>query len=163
MVSVEDEGRVLYILNYVKRPSGVKDGASVFMAAGIEDDYGVPQQVIIGRGVLCAFDEQNEVRSEWVKKYDWMGHHKYYLVLKEFEVLDGARKEGLLLNQVLITIGADTYPTSEGEDISLEKLRAKHTQKMHMKITDKAVEYINGELDKIFNAQGSKKYYSDLS
>ena len=67
-----------------------------------------------------------------------------------------------MLNQVFKAIGADTYPSSEGQNISLEELRRKHTQKMHMKITDKAADYINGELDKLFKRYGSQVYRSDV-
>lgn len=162
MVSVEDDGKTLYILNYVKKPSGVNDGDTVFMAAGIVDEDGNSQQAIIGRGTLCRFKDINEVKPAWIYKYDWMNHYKYYLVLKEFEVLDSARKDGLLLDRVLNAVGADTYPSSEGQDISLEKLRGKHTQKMHMMITNKATQFINDELDKLFEIYGSREYRSEL-
>jgi hypothetical protein len=161
MVSVQDNGKTLYILNYVKRPSGVEDNAIVFMAAGIQDDYGNAQQAIIGRGILCGYSNDDTVKPAWIEKYSWMSHYQYYLVLKEFECIDAARKDGLMLNQVLEAIGADTYPSSEGQDVPLEKLRGKHTQKMHMMITDRAVDYINTELDKLFKRYGSKVYRSE--
>ena len=61
-----------------------------------------------------------------------------------------AKRCGGKLSQVLIVVGADTYPSSEGMDISLEKLRRKHTLRMHMRIADKLAEYINGEFDNLF-------------
>ncbi|WP_035765026.1 hypothetical protein [Butyrivibrio sp. NC2002] len=161
MVSVQDNGKTLYILNYVKRPSGVQDNAVVFMAAGIQDDYGNAQQSIIGRGILCGYSNDDTVKPAWIEKYSWMSHYQYYLVLKEFECIDAARKDGLMLNQVLEAVGADTYPSSEGQDVSIEKLRGKHTQKMHMMITDRAVDYINTELDKLFKKFGSRQYRSE--
>ena len=129
VVSVVDGDKTLYILNYHRKPSGVKNGATVFVAAGIQDDNGNPQQVIVGRGTLKGFDERNMVKEQWIAQYD--------------------------------SIGGDTYPTSEGEDISMRELRQKHTQKEHLRITDKAVEYINSELDKLFKIYGVKTYCSD--
>lgn len=161
MIGVKDGNRTIYILNYVKRPSGVKEGATVFVASGIQDDHGISQQVITGRGILAGYDERNIVKPEWIEKYEWMAHYNNYLVLREFENLSAARRCGLMLNQVLAVVGADTYPSSEGKDASLKELRRKHTQKMHMMITDKAAEYINSELDKLFKRYGSQVYRSD--
>ena len=161
VMCVKDGNKVLYILNYVKRPSGIKEGARVFVASGIQDSYGVPQQVITGRGILCGFDKSNIVKPEWIEKHEWMAHYSNYLVLREFENLSAARRYGLLLNQVFAAVGADTYPSSEGRDISLEELRRKHTQKMHMRITEKAAKYIDSELDKLFILYGSQIYRSD--
>lgn len=162
VISVKDGNRTLYILNYVKRPSGVKEGATVFVASGIQDDHGIPQQVITGRGILAGYDENNVVKPEWIKKYEWMAHYNNFLVLREFESMSAPRRYGLTLNQVFAALGADTYPSSEGRDVSLEDLRRKHTQKMHMKITDKAAEYIDRELDKLFKRYGSQVYRSDI-
>ena len=162
VIRVKDGDKTLYILNYVKRPSGVKEGARVFVASGIQDDYGNPQQVITGRGILAGYDDNNTVKPEWVEEHGWMAHYNNYIVLREYENLSAARRCGLLLNQVFTAIGADTYPSSEGQNISLEELRRKHTQKMHMKITDKAADYINGELDKLFKRYGSQVYRSDV-
>ena len=161
VVSVMDGDKTLYILNYHRKPSGVKNGATVFVAAGIQDDNGDPQQVIVGRGTLKGFDERNMVKEQWIAQYDWMHYHNWYLVLKKYEVLDAARCNGLTLNKVFRAIGGDTYPTSEGEDISMKELRQKHTQKEHLRITDKAVEYINSELDKLFRTYGVQTYCSD--
>lgn len=161
-VHVRDGEKTIYILNYNRRPSGIKKDAIVFIAAGIQDVDGKPHQVIIGRGILKPFDGENSVRTEWVKEYWWMEHHNWYLVLKVLEVLDGERCNGLFLDQVFKAIGSDTYPTAEGRDLSLTDLRQKHTQKMHLRITDKAVDYINTELDKLFQKYGSKVYRSEL-
>ena len=90
-----------------------------------------------------------------------MAHYSNYLVLREYENLSAARRYGLTLNQVFAAVGADTYPSSEGQNVSLEELRRKHTQKMHMKITNKAAEYIDGQLDKLFKRYGSQFYQSE--
>ena len=84
-----------------------------------------------------------------------------YLVLKKFEVLDSIRKNGLLLDQVYSVVGGDTYPSSEGQNISIKDLRRKHTQKMHLMITDKATDYINSELDKLFKLYGVRVFQSE--
>lgn len=161
VVSVSEQGRTLYILNYVRRPSGVKDGATVFVACGYKDIYGISQQVIIGRGILAGYSADNVVKEEWIEKYYWMEHFCNYLVLKKFEVLDSIRKNGLLLDQVYSVVGGDTYPSSEGQNISIKDLRRKHTQKMHLMITDKATDYINSELDKLFKLYGVRVFQSE--
>lgn len=161
VISVKDGDKTLYILNYVKRPTGVKDDETVFISSGITDNN-INQQSIVGRGVLCKFQKSNEVKPEWVDKYPWMSHYKYYLVLKELECVDAPRKDSLFLNQVLETIGANTYPSSIGKDVTLKQLRQKHTQKMHLRITEEAKNYINRELNKVFETYGSSVYYSEI-
>lgn len=162
VMSVKDGERILYILNYVKRPSGVEDNATVFVSSGIQDENGVAQQVITGRGILAGFDEKNVVRPEWIEEHEWMAHFSNYLVLKEYETLNCARRYGLKLDQVFTAIGGDVYPSSEGQDISIKEFRQKHTQKMHLRITDKAADYINDELDKMVRKYGSTFYRSDI-
>ncbi len=162
VVSVEDGNKTLYILNYVKRPIGVKDNEQVFISSGIEYDN-TSQQSIIGRGVLSKFELSNEVKPEWVDKYPWMSHYKYYVVLKKLECINAPRKDSLFLDRVLENLGADTYPSSEGRsNVTLRQLRQKHTQKMHLKITEEAKNYINQELNKVFETYGSTTYHSDI-
>ncbi len=163
VMQVKDGGRTIYILNYVRRPSGVEENAKVFVASGIQDDDGVAQQVITGRGVLAGFDENNIVKPEWVEEHEWMSYFSNYLVLKEYENLNCARRYGLKLDQVFAALGGDTYPSSEGRDITIRELRQKHTQKMHLRITDKAADYIDGEFDKLVRRYGSTIFHSDVS
>ena len=68
VVSVKDGDKTLYILNYVRRPTGVKDNEQVFISSGIEYNN-TSQQSIIGRGVLSKFQKSNEVKPEWIAKY----------------------------------------------------------------------------------------------
>ena len=111
--------------------------------------------------------DQKRVQDLWndlvavCEKYEWMNHYHYYAELIEMEVLDAPRSKGLYLDQVIRTIGSDTFEASYGENRSYEKLRIIHTQKQHMKLTYDAKKYIDEEFDKLVRIFGSKKYYSE--
>lgn len=156
------DGKKIYILNYSKRPSKVENGDSVFMAEGLKDSFGKPYQAITGRGHLCAFSEGSECPTEWIKKYSWMEHYKYYVVIKDFEMLNVKKFRGLRLEKVINNVGTETYEASSGKERDKNYLMHIHTRRMHMILTPLAEAFINQEFDKLVEQYGSTKYYSEI-
>lgn len=155
-------GKEWYVLHYKRKPANVKDGDPFFMAEGIEDIMGRPRQVITGRGHLCGFSEENYSPEEWTKFYSWIPAHPWYVVIKDFEMLDTQISNGLMLEQVIKDVGTETFEASSGMDRDYDYLMHIHTQKQHMKLTKEAEDYINGKFDELIEKFGSKKFYTEF-
>lgn len=155
-------GKEWYVLHYKRKPANVKDGDSFFMAEGIEDNMGRPRQVITGRGHLCGFSEDNYSPEEWTKFYSWIPAHPWYVVIKDFEMLDTQISNDLMLEQVIKDVGTETFEASSGMDRDYDYLMHIHTQKQHMKLTKEAEDYINEKFDELAKQYGSKKYYTEF-
>ncbi|MBR3382814.1 MAG: hypothetical protein IKG85_07255 [Clostridia bacterium] len=157
-------GKTLYVLNYTnsKKPSGVREDDEFFMAEGITDYYGKPCQVITGRGHLCAFSDDNVSPESWYTAHPWMKDRKWYVIIKDFEALDTNIKNGLLLNDVISHCGTETYESSSGKGRDDSYVKRMHTQKIHMRLTEEACNYINSEFDRLKRKYGSKEYLSEL-
>lgn len=151
-----------YVLHYKMRPVNVKDGDAFFMAEGITDSNGRPRQVITGRGHLYKFSEDNYSPDEWVKIYSWIPSHPWYVVIKDFEILDAPIRNGLMLEQVITDVGAETYVASSGQDRDYEDLMHIHCRRTHMMLTEEAEEYINEKFDELVNRFGSQKFETVL-
>ena len=159
---VIQNGKEWYVLHYKRKPANVKDGDPFFMAEGIEDNMGRPRQVITGRGHLCGFSEDNYSPEEWTKFYSWIPAHPWYVVIKDFEMLDAPISNGLMLEQVIKDVGTETFEASSGMDRDYDYLMHIHTQKQHMKLTKEAEDYINGKFDELIEKYGAKKYYTEF-
>ncbi len=159
---VIQDGKEWYVLHYKKRPANVKAGDPFFMAEGIEDSMGRSRQVITGRGHLCGFSEENYSPEEWKKFYSWIPEHPWYVVIKDFEMLDTQISNGLMLEQVILDVGTETFEASSGKDRNYTYLMHIHTQKQHMKLTTDAEEYINSKFDDLAKKYGSKKFYTEF-
>ncbi len=159
MVVVERAGKKLYILNF-PRSVAIKPDDEVYMVAGIENDQGKPDQMIIGRGIIRV-SPKDTVDTEWITKYPWMKKYKYYSVLEDFEVLKDAREKGISLYDVLGKLGTDTYVASQGEVREQNELRRAHSQKSHMRITTEARDYIETLFEKKIKEMGSERFHSD--
>lgn len=155
---VVQDGKDWYVLHYKRAPRNVKEDDPFFMAEGITDGMGRPRQVITGRGHLMAFRDSNFSPEEWTKFYSWIPKHPWYVIIKDFEMLDTSIRNGLMLEQVISAVGTETFEASSGKNRDYEYLMHIHTQKQHMKLTEEAEEYINNQFDLLVKKFGSKKY-----
>lgn len=44
--------------------------------------------VIVGRGYLLGFSEENHVTDEWINEMDWMSRYPWYCIIAECTVID---------------------------------------------------------------------------
>ena len=158
------EGKRWYVLHYTKskKPSNVHENDEFFMAEGITDSRGKSLQVITGRGHLYAFSEENVSPKEWEETYPWIVDRPWYVIIKDFEMLNTQISNCMTLEQVVVHCGTNTYEASCGKDRNFEYVMHMHTQKIHMKLTSIASEYIHAVFDQKAKVFGSKIYYSDI-
>ena len=159
---VMQNGKPWYVLHYSKRPSGVKDGDTFYLAEGIIDDSGKRKQVITARGKLLGFSDENFSPKEWEKTFPWLSWHPWYVVIAECEVLDAEIRKGLKLEHVINELGTETYLSTSGMNRDHDYLMKVHCQKQSMKLTEEAETFINKEFNKLVEKYGSKHYKTIL-
>lgn len=162
MPSVKVNGRKLYLSNYSFKVNSIKDGDEIYLAALTTDIKGKNQPVIVGRGHLMGFKNENYVTNDMINEIDWMSRYPWYCIISECSVLNTAIQNGVPLDEVWDKFGSDTYVASFGRNEPLSSVAIKHHQKAHIRLSGNAKEYIDKRLDELENKYGIIKYVSDI-
>lgn len=160
LTDVTENGRTLYLSNYPFRARAVKDGDEVYLAGLTTDKKGKNQPVIIGRGHLAGFREQNMASEEMLRQYPWMDRYPWYCVITDCEVIDAPLKEGVPMDMIWDALGSDTYLASFGRGEDSAAVERKHYQKAHMRLSGNAKQYIDKKLDQLKAVYGATHYQS---
>lgn len=156
------DGKKVYLSNYPTKPSSVKDGDEVYIAALTTDTRGKNQPVIIGRGTLCGFSRKNYASDELMRRVPWkMDRYPWYCVIEECEMLNTTNKNGIPLEAVLNRLGSDTYISSYGKNESIADVGKKHYQKAHIRLSGNAKEFIDARFDELVVKYGSRHLKSE--
>ena len=118
------------------------------------------QPVIIGRGHLAGFRDQNKASEEMLRQYPWMTRFPWYCVITDCEVIDAPLKEGISMDAVWNALGSDTYIASFGRGEDIMAVGRKHYQKAHMRLSGNAKQYIDQKLDRLKAVHGVIRYQS---
>lgn len=164
LVSVLLDGKRVYVQNYPWKPSGVKDGDEVYLAAITTDSAGKNQPIIAGRGTLRGFRPSNHFDSSWLANKDlaWMKKYPWFCVMDTFEILNTGVENGIELDKVYMELGSDTYLTSFGRAEDIPSVAQKHYQKAHLRLSGNAKEFIDRKFDELVRIYGSTKMRSEI-
>lgn len=116
MVGVPMNNGVWYLSNYPFKVHSIKDENEIYFAALTTDVKGKNQPVIVGRGHLVGFTEENYVKDEWVKDNGWMTRYPWYCVIKDSKILDMPIEKGIPMDEIWDKLGSDTYIYSFGKN-----------------------------------------------
>lgn len=125
------------------KPSGMKAGDYIYIAAISTDEKGNNTPVIIGRARTHGYEKENIADETMRRLNPWTEHYSIFVRLYDVEYLDTAQKNGISLIDVIADVGTNTYPSTIGTSKTLPELRTTHYQKSHLKITSQAKEYID--------------------
>ena len=162
MVGVPMNNGIWYLSNYPFKVHSVKDNDEIYFAALTTDVKGKNQPVIVGRGHLVGFTEENYVKDEWVKDNDWMTRYPWYCVIKDSKILDMPIEKGLPMDEIWDKLGSDTYISSFGKNESIADVAKKHHQKAHIRLSGNAKEYIDKRLNELEKQYGVIEYNSNI-
>jgi hypothetical protein len=142
---------------FPRPPRGIKADKKLFLASVSYDIDNIATPIIMGRCDTFGYNENNVIKNKFSEWMDWMIEYPYYIICKNLEIIKGPVKNGISLLDVYRKLHGDIYPSQIGSDITFENIRKFHYQKDKIKITNKAVDYLNKELDKKF-IQFGKEY-----
>ena len=140
-----------------KRPTGIKNGHYIYIAALSKDKNGKGMPFIVGRGKTRGFDKSNIANDVMLKEYAWMKDWPAYCVLYEMEYLDTEIINCIKLDEVLVNLHSDMYVSTIGKALTLQKLHDSHLQKSSIRLTDKAKFFIDNRFDELGRIFGIRK------
>ena len=141
-----------------KKPSSVADGDYIYLAAVSMDEKGrTVLPYIVGRGVTDGFRSENIATPAMVKVNPWIERFMNYCAFSEFEYIDAAIGECIPLIEVLQELRSDTYASTMGQNIGLDRLRRQHSQKAHLRLTSMAKDFIDDAFEKAAKEYGVHK------
>ena len=161
MVSVQINGKKVYLSNYPFKVGSIKDDDEIYLAALTTDQHGRNQPVIVGRGHLKGFSDSNHVEDNWCLSHDWMDRYPWYCIISDCEVLDTSVNNGIPMDTVWEALGSDTYIASFGRKESIADVAKKHYQKAHIRLSGNAKEYIDRQYDDLAKKYGVLHYNSE--
>jgi len=162
MTVITENGHTLYLSNYPFKVGSIKDGDEVYFAGLTTDKKGKNQPVIVGRGHLAGFTDQNYISNHMLQQYEWMERYPWYCIITDCEVIDAPLKEGIPMDSVWDALGSDTYLASFGHNESIAAVARKHYQKAHIRLSGNAKQYIDKKLDELKSKYGTIHYRSDV-
>lgn len=161
MINVKLKGKKVFIQNYPFKVRSIQDGDEVYLAAITTDTKGKNQPVIIGRGIMRGFMDENEVLPLWIQQFGWMERFPYYCIMDNATVLNTNVANGIPLSAVWDELGSDTYIASFGRNESIVEVARKHYQKAHIRLSGNAKQYIDRRLSELEEKYGVVEYISE--
>jgi len=141
-----------------KKPSSVKNGDYIYIAAVSMDERGrTVLPYIVGRGITDGFHSKNTATPAMLEAHPWMARFMNFCAFTEFEYIDASIGECIPLVEVLQELRSDTYASTMGNNIGLDRLRRQHSQKAHLRLTSVAKEFIDDAFDKAAKEYGVHK------
>lgn len=152
----------IYVANYPFMVKSVHENDAIYFAGLTTDKRGKNQPVIIGRGILAAFENRNKAPDTIRKTYSWMERYPWYTIIKEAEILDTFLVNGIPMDIVWDALGSDTYQASFGHNETIAAVARKHYQKAHIRLSGNAKQFIDKVFDKLKAQYGTVHYKSAL-
>ncbi|WP_303836558.1 phospholipase D family protein [Ruminococcus flavefaciens] len=160
---VDLNGKDILISTYSekKKPTTIADEDEVYLAALSQNLKGQNVPIIIGRGYLRKFSEENRYKEEWLSEHPWLKDYPWYCIIEKCELLNTIVKNGVSMDIVWDELGSDTYESSFGMCEALDKVSKKHYQKAHIRLSGNAKEFIDEQFDRLAKKYGVKSYISE--
>jgi len=144
---------------FPKKPTGVKKGEKMYLAAVSRDSDGIDTPIIMARCIAEGFNKDNIIiKGNFGHWMDWMADYPYYVECRNIEVIKGPVKNGVSLLEAYRVLKGNIYPSQLNSNISFEKIKRFHHQKDKIRITKIASEYFDNELEKRFSEYGKEIY-----
>ncbi|MGA7793068.1 MAG: phospholipase D-like domain-containing protein [Candidatus Acidiferrales bacterium] len=100
-----------WALTYSKRPSGVLDGATMFMSRLVANPSDI---VIYGRGIGSAHVHgRDDATAADITRRPWKSHWPYYIRIQDPEFIAGSLRNGISLTDLKGALGVNAFVTTK--------------------------------------------------
>lgn len=144
----------IYAASFPRNPRSIESGVTLFISVLSYDNKGNAIPMIVGRAKSYGYNSNNIATDFDISKAEWLERYKYYVELYNIEIIDSEIVKGVSLNDMIMQLKTDLYPSTVGKHIKQEDIRKRHHQKSHISITPLAKEILNKKLDDLFNKYG---------
>lgn len=145
------------VTSFPRNPRGIRDKDYIYLSAVSWDKDNNPTPMIVGRARTKGFKVDNIASDDDKNQYIWMNEYPYYIELYDVEILDTEIIDCISLLRLIIELGSDLYPTTQGKQLSLVEMKSRHYQKSHLRLTPSAKQYIDKVFDDIGKLKGINK------
>ncbi len=163
-----DNDKKFYMTNFsISRKSSamkVEDGDETFFCVHSYDEAGKPSPMIVGKGHLRAYKNNNDARlKNWFSQYDWLADYPLYCVINDAKIIKAPVKCGIPLREVIDALGCLTYENTRNkiDEYYKEEIYKAHRQQAVKRLTYEAKDYIDTILDELFGKYGATLYTSE--
>ena len=142
----------------------VEDGDETFFCVHSYDEAGKPSPMIVGKGHLRAYKNNNDARlKNWFSQYDWLADYPLYCVINDAKIIKAPVKCGIPLREVIDALGCLTYENTRNkiDKYYKEEIYKAHRQQAVKRLTYEAKDYIDTILDELFGKYGATLYTSE--
>lgn len=155
LTKVEMDGEPTYVINFSRKPGGVKTGDRVYLIALILDENGKNSTRIVGRGFAKVYQNRNIVPENWINEFGfkWMRKYKYFCVLTGVELLDMNRVDCPSLIEVYDKLGKNTYVSTIDKE-TVDNMNLVQCRRSHLQMTLDAMKYIDQRFAEISQEYG---------
>ncbi len=144
----------LNLTNFPMYPASIKDGDSIFLCAISWDMNGIATPMVVARAKTTGANRINKADNEMLKQYPWMERYPYYIELYDVEIIKTYVQNCISLNNILMEVGSNTYPSTVNRILSHAELRTRHYQKAYLRITPMAKSYIDNKFNELIKKYG---------
>lgn len=135
-------------------PGSLTPDKTLYMTAISYDKRGHGVPIIVGRAKTYGADRANISDDKMRQAYSWTSDFPYYIKIYDIEIVDAPIGDCVVLLDLIQDIGANLYPSTIGEEVSIESLRARHHRKSYIHITPAASHRIDQLLEMLFQKHG---------
>lgn len=142
-------------VNFPKRPTGIKRGDQLFIAAVSTDRNGIHVPIVVGSATAIGFDPTNEEDTSRLPSSDWRHRHPYYVEFAEGNFIQAQVKEGISLLKMFKDLRDQIFPSTIGrEELTFRDIQNVYSRKSHVRITPKAAQYLRKRLNDLYLSHG---------
>ena len=140
---------------YSRRPTGVKDGAVMFLSWLVQEPNGI---LIFGRAIAHAHvPGRDETTAEEILEKDWKKDWRFKIRLRDVEFMGGTLSLGISLNDLMDELGAGSFRSTSDNaargDGKVDPRRA-YLRKPQVELTPRAAAWLGERLDERMRAHG---------
>lgn len=163
-----DDGKTIFITNFseAKKNSAktVEEGDETFFCVHSYDKNGKSCPLIVGKGFLRKYNNNNDVRNKgWVKEDGSLAEYPIYCVISEAKIINAPINCGIPLRELTNTLGYKTYvhTIKKPDEYPIDRVAKAHSQQAMLALTADAKEYLDKRLEDLGKQYGWTTYKSE--
>lgn len=152
---VDIDGRPAHIINFSRRPGGIKTGDRIYLVAMTVDEDGKNTTRIVGRGFAKVYQNRNIVPERWIRDYgySWMKKYKYFCELTDVDILNMNRVDCPSLGELYERLGKNTYASTIDKEY-VENMNLVQCRRSHLQMTLDAMKYLDQRFEELYEKYG---------
>lgn len=140
---------------FPRKPTGIKNGNTLFLTIVSYDQDKNPTPMIVGYATTKGYNRENVVDDSDIQQTPWKYRFPFFVEFIDGKVINAPIKNGIRLIDLYTHIGKDVFPSlRQRQRVSVKTLHSMHFRRSHIRITSEASAFLMNELEKRFKEYG---------